>query len=172
MAATGGNLGPSVYLTGTYGNSICASITTPSMMLGAGSTLTFWSKYQIENSWDKGVVEISSDGGIDLGQGTGELPRKLDQHHRRLRSADRQRTSRAPGTHLDRVQRLAGDLGRTRRDAALALVDRHQRNLPGWWVDDIAITNVMVPSDCDSEPPLFADDFEDGTTMGWDRTEP
>ncbi len=42
----------------------------------------------------------------------------------------------------------------------------------GWWVDDIAITNVMVPSSCDSEPPLFADGFEYGDTMGWDRTVP
>jgi len=64
VAPSGGNFGPHVYRTGTYGNDVCASVTTPSIRLGISSTLSFWSKYEIEGGWDKGVVEISSDGGF------------------------------------------------------------------------------------------------------------
>lgn len=44
----------------------------------------------------------------------------------------------------------------------------------GWWVDDIAITEVMVPSDCSTatEPPMFAEDFETGTTNAWSAVLP
>ena len=62
---------------------------------------------------------------------------------------------------------LAGGLGRLRR----ACCGGGFRPTPaspaqGWWVDDIAITNVMVPERCDSEPPLFADGFETGRHNG------
>ena len=61
--ATEGNLGPNVYKTGAYGNVLCSGLTTPLLQLGAGSQLTFSSRYAIENSWDKGEVQVSTDGG-------------------------------------------------------------------------------------------------------------
>ena len=69
---SGGNNGPGVYTTGDYGNNTCADLVTPSMTLGFGNTLSFWSSYDIENSWDKGEVQISTNGGgswtrIDVG---------------------------------------------------------------------------------------------------------
>ena len=46
-------------------------------------------------------------------------------------------------------------------------------NAAGWWVDDISITNVMVPSDCQGgEAPMFGDGFESGDTSGWAYTLP
>jgi hypothetical protein len=60
---TGGNNGPGVYTTGDYGDGTCADIVTPSFQLGIGNLLTFWSTYDIENSYDKGEVQISDDGG-------------------------------------------------------------------------------------------------------------
>ncbi len=80
IAATGGNLGPQVYLTGTYGNNLCVSLTTPSMMLAAGSTLAFWSKYQIESELGQGRRGDLERRRRELGDGTGELPRDLIQH--------------------------------------------------------------------------------------------
>jgi hypothetical protein len=174
VAASGGNLGPKVYLTGTYGNNVCSSITTPSMMLGSGSTLTFWSKYQIENSWDKGVVEISADGGSSWQKVPVNYP------------GNSTNTSDACGLPIGSY--FTGTTAGTnwaQYSASLAAWDGLDVQLrwrlstdgsvtyPGWWVDDISITNVMVPSGCDTgEPPLFADDFESGTTGAWSLVVP
>ncbi len=172
VAATGGNLGPHVYLTGTYSSNVCAGVTTPSMMLGAGSTLTFWSKYQIENGWDKGVVEISSDGGVNWDTVPVNYPGTS--------------SNTSDACDLPTGSYFTGTTGLTWAEytASLAAWDGLDVMLrwrlstdgsvtsQGWWVDDISITNVMVPSSCDSEPPLFADGFESGNTTGWDRTEP
>jgi hypothetical protein len=173
VAATGGNLGPQVYLTGTYTNSLCAGITTPSMMLGSGSTLTFWSKYQIETSWDKGVVEISADGGSSWETVPVNYPGSSTN------------TSDACQLPTGSYFTGSGTPAWAQYTASLATWDGQDVQLrwrlstdgsvtyQGWWVDDISITNVMVPSDCDSgEPPLFADDFEDGTTSAWSSVLP
>ena len=131
VAATGGNLGPTVYLTGTYGDNVCAGITTPSFMLGGSPSLTFWSKYQIESGWDKGVVEISSDGGSTWAKVPVNYP------------GNSTNTSDACGLPTGAyftgsgtptwapVHRLARDLGQPGGDPALAAVDRRQRDLPG-----------------------------------------
>ena len=63
VGTTGGHNAPKVYATGTYGDDICAGLTSATLHLGSGSQLTFWSKYDIETSWDKGEVQISTDGG-------------------------------------------------------------------------------------------------------------
>ncbi len=61
--ASGGNNGSGGYATGDYGNNTCADLVTPSITLGFGNTLSFWSSYSIESGWDKGEVQISIDGG-------------------------------------------------------------------------------------------------------------
>ncbi len=63
VQASGGNAGPGVYTTGDYGDLTCADLVTPSIDLGVGNRLTFWSSYDIEAGWDKGEVQISNDGG-------------------------------------------------------------------------------------------------------------
>ena len=173
VAPTGGNLGPKVYLTGSYGNNVCADVTTPSMMLGTSSTLTFWSKYEIESSWDKGVVEISSDGGANW--------ETVPVNYPGTSTHENDACDLPTGNYFTGS---TGGLTWTEYTASLATWDGFDVMLrwrlstdtsvngDGWWVDDIAITNVMVPSNCDSEPPLFADDFESGTTSAWTRTSP
>jgi len=173
VAATGGNLGPKVYLTGTYGNNLCVAITTPSMYLGPAPTLTFYSKYQIENSWDKGVVEISSDGGANWSRVPVNYP------------GNSTNTSDACGLPTGAYFTGSGTPTWAQYTASLATWANQQVALrwrfstdgsvngQGWWVDDIAITDVMVPSDCNSfDPPMFADDFEDGTADAWSFVEP
>jgi hypothetical protein len=56
---TGGKTGPKVYATGTYPNGVCAALTTPEIRVGTGSVLSFAAKYDIETSWDAGVVEVA-----------------------------------------------------------------------------------------------------------------
>ena len=99
-----GNFGPNVYKTGAYPDNICAGLVTPELQIGFGSTLTFWSRYEIENSWDKGEVQISTDGGSSWqrvpllypGNSTNTsdvcgLPTGAASRHRSTRSAARRR---------------------------------------------------------------------------------
>ena len=62
-AATGGHAGPKTYQT-VVANSSCGALTSPPLVLGIGSQLSFWSKWFLDmNLGDKGQVEISTDGG-------------------------------------------------------------------------------------------------------------
>jgi hypothetical protein len=47
-------------------------------------------------------------------------------------------------------------------------------NGDGWWVDDLSITNVMVPGACQggASGAIFADGFESGTTTAWSFVAP
>ncbi|TCO42780.1 S8 family serine peptidase [Dokdonella fugitiva] len=49
--------------TGPYPDNTCASITTPTLAITAGATLSFQAKYDLEYQWDGVVQEISTDGG-------------------------------------------------------------------------------------------------------------
>jgi hypothetical protein len=46
-----------------YSDLVCASVTTPALTLGTGTTLSFMAKYDMEFQWDGVVQEISTDGG-------------------------------------------------------------------------------------------------------------
>lgn len=46
-----------------YPADTCASLTTPTLVLGTGSVLSYWVRYNLEHQWDGVVVEISTDGG-------------------------------------------------------------------------------------------------------------
>jgi hypothetical protein len=63
VAATGGHSGPKVYATGSYPDNVCAGITSGFLHLGTTPALTFWSKYNLETDWDKGEVQVSTNGG-------------------------------------------------------------------------------------------------------------
>lgn len=54
------------YYSGTEVNKQCSSITSPSILLIGGSyfVLEFYTYYDIEEAWDAGVIEISTDDGI------------------------------------------------------------------------------------------------------------
>ncbi|HEU4663958.1 MAG TPA: S8 family serine peptidase [Dokdonella sp.] len=47
----------------TYLDNTCASITTPTLAITPGATLSFQAKYDLEFQWDGVVQEISTDGG-------------------------------------------------------------------------------------------------------------
>jgi hypothetical protein len=144
-----GNLGPKVYKTGTYPNSTCAALTTPSFLLGATSTLTFHAKYEIESSWDKGEVQISTDGGatwqrVPLDGGyPGTSTNASD-------SCGLPTGTYFTGTGLDWAMYTA-DLtawsGQQMQLRFLLSTDSSQTR-QGWWIDDLTITDVEVPGTC------------------------
>jgi hypothetical protein len=39
----------------------------------------------------------------------------------------------------------------------------------GWWIDDIAVTNIGVAEPCDAGS-IFSDSFESGDTSAWSLT--
>jgi len=154
------------YATGTYGDNLCAGLTTPPLLLDANPQLEFWSKFDIENLWDKGELQISTDGGAswqrvpmtypgtsnytsdacDLGTGsffTGDLPTYSAY------SAD--------------LSSWAGQEGLIR----WAFSTDSSQNGAGWWIDEISITDVAVPGVCSGADQLFSDGFESGNTSAW-----
>jgi V8-like Glu-specific endopeptidase len=142
-----GNLGPSVYKTGSYGNGLCAGLSTPELWLGAGARLTFSSKHAIESSWDKGEVQISTDGGSTWQRV--ELAYPGSSTH----------TSDACGlptgsyfTGTDLTWNLfSADLsawGDNFVTLRFVLSSDGSVNGDGWWIDDISITEVGLPGVC------------------------
>lgn len=156
VAATGGHNGPRVYQTGTYANNQCVSLTTPSLIVGTGGgTLTFWSKYDIETGWDKGQVEVSTDGGTSWSRlAVTSYP------------APSSYTGDACGfpagqTYFTGTNTTWGSFTATLpAGSAVAVRWRLSSDVSvtktGWWIDDIAIANVGFPGTCSTSVALGA----------------
>lgn len=147
LGPTGGNAGPGAYRTGDYGNGTCAALTTPDLYLGTGSQLTFYSKYDIETGWDKGEVQISTNGGMTWERL--EVGYPVDS----IRASDA--CGLPPGTYFTGSDSSWGvygaDLsvwgGQWVRLRFLMSSDVSVTG-SGWWIDDITITQVDVPGAC------------------------
>lgn len=151
-AATGGRTGPRCYATGTYGNSACFSLTTPVLNVNTGGgTLTFYSKYDIEAGWDKGQVELSTDGGATWSRLAVNYP------------ATSNRTSDACGFPGANTAYFTGNNATPTWASYTATVPAGANTMirwrlstdvnttaAGWWIDDISLTNVMLPGSCNS----------------------
>ena len=173
IATTGGHTGTGDYRTGIYPSDTCAAATTPALDLGPSPVLEFWSVYDIEDDWDKGIVELSANGGAtwtrlevgypgyagntgdQCGLPTGYYFTGTEMTH------EAYQVSLAPwsGQQVRLRWRLSSD-GYVEED--------------GWWIDDISITDVSVPGECTSGPTpfLFTDGFESGDVDGWSTVVP
>jgi len=166
-ATSGGYTGPQVYQTGPYSSNTCAAATTPLLWLGPSTSLEFWSRYDIEDGRDKGIVEISANGGsswarLEVGY-PGSAKNTGDQ------------CGLPTGTYFTGV-----DTSYDAYTASLAQWNGQQVMLrwrlssdsdveaSGWWIDDISITDVSVPGQCTTVTPrVFTDGFESGDTTAW-----
>ncbi|HXV78067.1 MAG TPA: choice-of-anchor J domain-containing protein [Candidatus Polarisedimenticolaceae bacterium] len=142
-----GNFGPNVYKTGSYADLICAALETPELRLGNGSQLTFHSKYDIEPSWDKGEVQISTDGG--------ETWERVDVAYPGNSTNTSDNCGLPQGTYFTGsglswatygadLSAYAEQFVRIR----FVLSTDTSVNRTGWWIDDIMITQVDVPGTC------------------------
>jgi len=144
---TEGHNGPKVYKTGTYGNNQCRGLVTPTLQLGTGSTLTFWSKYDLESGWDKGEVQISTNGGANWVRVPMAYPTNS------IRNSDACGLPAGDyftATNLTWAQYTA-DLSAWSGQSVLlrfALSTDGSVTNTGWWIDDITITQVDVPGTC------------------------
>ena len=160
---------PRAYGTGDYGDGICAALTTPTLHLYTGAQLGFWSSYQIEGNWDKGVVQISTDAGASWAKVAVVYPDSVSN------------TGDACGlpsgayfsndTLIDWANYGASLETWAGQDVLIRWLISSDSNTTrqGWWIDDIEITNVGVPGDCTTVAAgeIFTDGFESGDTDAW-----
>jgi hypothetical protein len=175
VVTTGGNLGPQVYYTGSsYGSNLCVAVTTPEIHLWTGAQVSFYSKYDIEDDWDKGEVQISTDGGASW--------ERVEVNYPGYASHSGHDACSLPvgdyfcGTDSSYALYTGSLAAWADEDVMLRWVlssDGYTTG-NGWWVDDIEITNVGVPEDCttQTEPPMFSDGFQSGDTSAWSAVFP
>jgi Zn-dependent M28 family amino/carboxypeptidase len=173
VATTGGHNGPKVYATGSYPDNVCAGVTSEEMHLGTGPNLTFWSKYNLESGWDKGEVQVSTDGGTTWVRVPVNYPASSGYEN--------DACGLPTGTYFtgtnNNYAEYSGSLATwANQDIMIRWVLSSDTSVggSGWWVDDIAITNVEVPSSCEggASPFVFADGFDSGDTSAWSATVP
>ena len=172
---TGGNEGPNAYALPDYGNNLCARMTTPSFSVGSGDMLEFSSRFDIEPNWDKGVVEISVDGG-----NTWELVPMNYPDDNASNTGDACGYNATPafsGSGTDWAD-YAGDLTAwAGNDAILRFslsTDGSQTRTLGWVVDDIVVSSgaadCATGSTCEDNP--FIDVVPNGALLECDGLAP
>ena len=161
IAATGGKIGPKVYATGTYANNVCAALTTPAITLQSGSSLSFASKCDLEKDFDAGIVEVAT------GPGYGTWTKLAVNYPNGLVNGG---TAcgfpvSGPGTVFSQsiatpaysASPYSGSLGayagqsvklRWRLGSDGGVTGK------GWWIDDVAITNALLPGVCSAGASL------------------
>ena len=160
VTAAGGNAGPHAYATGIYPADTCAALTTPSIKLASSSFLTFASKYDIQSYEDAGIVEIEV-GGSGLTGGWTTLPFVnypdiLVYQGNRCEIPNDPPTPAFSHTHsppeytaLPYKSKLSPYADQTVRFRWTFSSDYGGSGL-GWWIDDIAVTNAVIPGPCTS----------------------
>lgn len=147
-----GNNGPQVYKTGSYGDNTCGDLRTPPLQLTTGSVLSFYSKYDIENDWDKGEVQISTDGGSSWSRLEVGYP---SFSHRTADACGFPLGDYFTGTDnnfaLYSADLSAFDNLVVRIRFLISSDTSVQGN--GWWIDDIAITQANTPGTCVTSVP-------------------
>jgi carboxypeptidase T len=155
VAATGGKTAPKVYATGNYQNLLCTSLTTPAVTLQSGSSLSFASKYDIESNYDLGIVEIAT--GPSYGTWTKlsvNYPNPLQFAGNACGipiSGNNTVFSQNIGTPAYTASPYTGSLA-AYAGQSVKLRWRFSTDggatAKGWWIDDIAITNAVLPGVC------------------------
>jgi len=154
---TGGKTGPKVYSTGAYSNNVCSALTTPAITVQGGSSLSFASKYDMESNYDAGIVEVAT------GPGYGTWTKLALPYPDPLSftgnacafptSGGGTVFSRATATPsyppLPYSASLAGYTGQSIKLRWRFSSDGGVIGA-GWWVDDVAVTNAVIPGACAS----------------------
>jgi hypothetical protein len=160
-----GYLEPAVYKTGSYGNDLCSGLETPELQLGTGSFLTFASRYGIENDWDKGEVQISTDGGSSWVRVEMSYPGTSTHTSDECGLPTGTYFTGTDNTYDAYTADLSDWSGQVVKLRFVLSTDGSQ-NGSGWWIDDIDITNVDVPGDCTTGSACAENPFVDVVPEG------
>ncbi len=161
VLATGGNAGPNVYATGTYSNNQCAALTTPAITLQSSAVLSFASKYDLGSNFDAGNVEVATGPAFGTWDKltTVEYPDRLlypgnacgfpTSSARIVFSSSSNSPSYPTSSYTGSLSAYDGQTIKLRwrfgTDSAVVRA--------GWWVDDIRVTNALLPGACSSGTP-------------------
>lgn len=134
-----------------YGNSVDTSLTSPvlDLTLAIDVALDWKQIYDLENTYDFGRIEISTNGGSNWS----EITSYNGQGH----------TASWEAVHLA----LPGLAGSAQARVRFRLTSDTSVTFDGWHVDDIALTAAFPPP-----TGLFSDGFESGDTALWSLAVP
>lgn len=174
VLATGGKTAPKVYATGTYTDNLCSALATPAIRVQATSSLSFASKYDIETDYDAGIVEVARGPAYDTWT---KLP--IVAYPDRLLyggnacgfptsgantvfSRNYATPAYSPSPYTGSLAAYAGqDIAirwRLSTDGGLTRA--------GWWVDDVRVTNALLPGTCSAgAAPNPKEPSPDGSSM-------
>ena len=150
----------------TAANNLCVTLVTPPLTLTAGeaSLLSFWTAWDVEQGWDGGVVEVSTDDGASWTRltPTGGYPGTITSGGSLCGIAQGSGAFTGEG-QLGWSQQeidLAAWAGQSIKLRWLYRTDTSQTG-EGWYVDDIAISHAQVPGMCMlGHDRIFEDGFE------------
>jgi hypothetical protein len=141
--------------------------------------LVFWHRFDMETSWDGGVLEYSINAGatwVDILAGTASIPANPNRFIQGAYNGSLNSSSNPLGGRQAWTSSISGweevivDL----TDFADEMVLFRWRlgcdgsvSDVGWWVDDV---DVLQGSECSTMP--FEDGFESGDTSAWSATQP
>ncbi|HEY3176922.1 MAG TPA: M36 family metallopeptidase [Candidatus Polarisedimenticolia bacterium] len=173
VRSTGGDSGPMVYATtaaGNYPDDSCLSLESDTIYLGANPTLSFTSKYDIEATWDGGIVEVATSAG-GFSNWT-----KLDTINYPFLMASTQGDpacanagfkdgelvfgATSAGLYLPFSGSLAKYASQAVRIRFLFASDGATNDL-GWFIDNISIDDVQQPGACTTQPNRPPDAVDD-----------
>ncbi|KAB2961830.1 MAG: choice-of-anchor B family protein [Thermoanaerobaculia bacterium] len=166
---------------GTYsfhsgtGSDICVTLEADlELTAGQTSQLSFWTAWDIEQGWDGGVIELSTDGGGSWAPLTpaGGYPGTISNAGNACGIAVGRGAFTGTGqlTFQSKTVGLAAWSGQAIRLRWQYGSDGFV-NEDGWFVDDIAVTHAQLPGACIAAQ-LFVGDFEEGDTSDWSSTTP
>jgi hypothetical protein len=150
----------------TAANNLCVTLVTPPLTLTAGesSSLSFWTLWDIEQGWDGGVVEISTNDGASWTRLTpaGGYPGTITDGGSLCGIAQGSGAFTGEGqfTWTQKQVDLTAYAGQSVKLRWLYRTDTAQTG-EGWYVDDVAITHAQVPGMCTvGGDAIFANGFE------------
>jgi hypothetical protein len=147
-----------------YRSNTCASLVTPAVLLDASAELSYWVRYNLEWEWDGIIVEISEDGGStwkDLPP-TGGYPATLDETQGTSKKDPpanvcgylfTQGAFTGPSDNASLTEwkeyksSLAAYAGKTVK-IRWRFASDPGLEFEGFYLDDIAISNVRLPGPC------------------------
>jgi choice-of-anchor B domain-containing protein len=150
----------------TAANNLCVTLVTPPLDLTGGTSpqLSFWTAWDIEQGWDGGVVEISTDGGTIWSRLTpiGGYPGTITDGGNLcgIATGSGAFTGRGQFGFTQHQVDLGAYAGMNVKLRWLYRTDTAQTG-EGWFVDDIALTHAQVPGTCTiGGDTIFANGFD------------
>ena len=140
---------------------------SPPQFISATSRLVFWHRYDLERTWDGGVLEVSTDGGasyqdvtdpgvggVFISGGYANLEMDPDSPLAGRKSWTGRSPSFLSPAGMNRVEvDLSALAGRTAVFRWRLIADALTPDeAVGWWVDSVQFTNLLVATACNKPP--------------------